>query len=88
MAGFMQMVDHSLLVRRMGIAATNTLTDDGSCQLDMFTDYDALDRERNLQKALLEVRKKYGPNAILRGSNFLEGGTLRERNMQIGGHKA
>ena len=54
----------------------------------MFTDYEALDRERSLQKALLEVRKKYGPNAILRGSNFLEGGTLRERNMQIGGHKA
>ena len=87
MAGFIQMVDHSLLVRRMGVAATNTLADDGSCQLDMFTDYEALDRERNLQKALLEVRKKYGPNAILRGSNFLEGGTLRERNMQIGGHK-
>lgn len=41
----------------------------------------------NLQKALLGIKKKYGKNAILKGTNFLDGATMRERNKQIGGHK-
>ena len=45
-------------------------------------------KERKLQRALLEVRKKYGTNALLRGFNYMEGGTARERNHQIGGHKS
>lgn len=68
-------------------------------QLDLFTDYrlleeqrkeeDAfLEKEKKLQEALLAVKKKYGKNAILKGMNFEEGATARERNKQIGGHKA
>lgn len=68
-------------------------------QLDMFTDYEILEkqrkqeaesikRERSMQKAMLEIKKKYGKNAILKGMNFQEGATTRERNCQVGGHKA
>ena len=44
-------------------------------------------KENNLQHAVLDIKRKYGKNAILRGMNFEEGGTMRERNKQIGGHK-
>ncbi len=68
-------------------------------QIDMFTDVAALDRqreeeakadaeERQLQKTLLEIKKKFGKNAILKGMNFEDGATTRERNEQVGGHKA
>ena len=73
--------------------------DDGIRQLDLFADYEAeqkqkeeeealLARERRRQQALLRIRKKYGKNAILKGMNYEEGATARERNAQIGGHKA
>lgn len=66
-------------------------------QLDLFTDYDKLralrraeaerlSRERNRQRAILNIKKKFGKNAILRGLNYAEGATQKERNMQIGGH--
>ena len=51
-------------------------------------DFSKYEKERKLQRALLEVRKKYGTNALLRGFNYMEGGTARERNHQIGGHKS
>ena len=57
-------------------------------QLDLFTDYDALEKEKRLQKALLEIRSKFGANAVLKGTNYMESGTARERNGQIGGHRA
>ena len=68
-------------------------------QLDLFTDYAARDRQRSAaiaarerekrqQQALLAIKKKYGKNAILKGINFEDGATARERNAQIGGHKA
>lgn len=68
-------------------------------QLDLFTDYAAerkkreeeqaaLERERRRQKTILSIKKKYGKNAILKGMDLEEGATTRERNRQIGGHKA
>lgn len=68
-------------------------------QLDLFTDYDARkerqeterlerEKERRLQQAMLDIKKKYGKNAILKGTNLMEGATAVERNRQIGGHKA
>jgi DNA polymerase V len=60
----------------------------GMFQMNLFVDYDALERDRKLQGAMLEVRRKYGPNAIFKGMNLLEGATALERNQQIGGHKA
>ena len=68
-------------------------------QLDLFTDYAALqakqekeqaelEREKKMQKAMLTIKKKFGKNAILKGMNLEEGATARDRNSQIGGHKA
>ena len=47
-----------------------------------------LERDRKVQKAVLEIKNKFGKNAILKGISFEEGATTRERNNQIGGHKA
>ena len=68
-------------------------------QLDLFTDYEAeetqrqrqkleLEKERKIQEATIELRKRFGKNAVLKGTNLREGATTRERNQQIGGHKA
>ena len=68
-------------------------------QLDLFTDYEtqrkkqeeeaaALDREKRMQEAMLSIKKKFGKNAVLKGMNLQEGSTARDRNEQIGGHKA
>ena len=68
-------------------------------QLDLFTDYAAaraeeeaeevgLEREKKMQEAMLEIKKKHGKNAILKGMNLKEGATTVDRNKQIGGHKA
>ena len=68
-------------------------------QLDLFTDQEAellnfeekqeaLRREKRRQQAVISIRKKYGKNAILKGMNFFDGATARDRNSQIGGHKA
>jgi len=67
-------------------------------QLDLFTDYEAkqqerkkeeaeLQREKKMQLAILEIKNRYGKNAILKGTNLEEGATTMERNKQIGGHK-
>jgi DNA polymerase V len=68
-------------------------------QLDIFTDYAALEaqqkkekadlaRERNRQEAILQIRRRFGKNAIIRGMSLEEGATAIQRNGQIGGHKA
>ena len=68
-------------------------------QMDLFVDYEArereereraarLEKEERLQKAVLAIKKRYGKNALLKGTNFLEGATGAQRNEQIGGHKA
>ena len=72
---------------------------DDSEQLSMFTDYEEeerkrkaeaadLEEEKHLQQAMLDIKKKYGKNAVLRGMNLQEGATARQRNNQIGGHRA
>ena len=88
LASFDAKTDHALLFRRLGICAADVRTDDSSFQLDLFTDCAALEKERRREAAILEVRKKYGANALLRGLNFQEGATAIERNTQIGGHRA
>ena len=68
-------------------------------QLDLFTDYSALlkqqeeekeelAREKKIQQAMLEIKRKYGKNAVLKGMNLQEGATAMDRNNQIGGHRA
>lgn len=67
-------------------------------QLDLFTDYTKIEakrakekeneqKEKNLQKVVIDIKRKYGKNAILKGMNFEEGGTTIQRNSQVGGHK-
>lgn len=94
-----RIVDTSLLVRRLTISANNILPETSApvCdvqQLDLFSQAEALpaqketDRERRRQCAILHIQHKYGKNALLKGMNLEEGATARDRNKQIGGHKA
>ena len=93
-----RIVNPVLLVRRVNIAALNVTAPSpmaNQWQMDLFADNDsrvredlALERESRRQWAVLQIRRKYGKNAILKGMNFLEGATTRDRNAQIGGHKA
>ena len=85
-AAFDARVDRRLYIRRLGVSAGDTHND--CLQLDMFTDYAALQNEEKIQRVILAIRRKYGSNAILKGMNYLEGATARERNTQIGGHRA
>jgi len=52
------------------------------------TDYDALEKEKAIQKAMLEIRTRYGRNSVVKGFNMLKGATTIERNGQIGGHNS
>ena len=97
-------VDRDLTVRRVTVAACGVIPEDRIPQdkpeqLSLLVDYDALererkerqaaeDKERRLQKAALAIRGRFGKNAVLKGMDLLEGGTARERNGQIGGHRA
>lgn len=87
---FDRIVDRNLLVRRMNVVAENTVDEaKADVQLSLFEDRrEDGDRERRRQEAILAIKKKYGKNAILKGMNFEEGATAKERNRQIGGHKA
>ncbi|MBR1384363.1 MAG: DNA methylase [Ruminococcus sp.] len=99
-----RIVDPDLLLRRMYVVAENVIferdiPEEQPVQLDFFSDpmeqAEKIDRaraaeekEHRLQQATLKIQEKYGKNAILKGMNFLDGGTTIERNGQIGGHKA
>lgn len=102
---FDQIVDPNLLVRRLSVSASRVVPEGSEQtkkkpqQLDLFTDYEALEKkekkeneelekEKKMQQAMLQIKKKFGKNAILKGMNLLEGATAKERNEQIGGHKA
>ena len=74
-------------IRRLSVSC-NSLMKEAYEQYDLFTDYDALERDRKLQRAALEIKKKYGKNALVRGMDLQEAGTTLERNRQIGGHKS
>ena len=105
---FDRQVNPDLLIRRLNLT-TNHVKDEEFVnsqqskanyeQLDLFTDYEELDKqrqkekarlakERRMQEAQLRIKQRFGKNAILRGLNFQEGATAKERNKQIGGHKA
>ncbi len=101
MALYDRIVDDDLLVRRMTIAACHVLRETDvvpsgvPAQLDLFASQEdpaekeaARQREKRRQQAVIEIKKKYGKNAILKGMNLEEGATARDRNRQIGGHKA
>ena len=99
-----RVVNKKLLIRRVNIAACNLISEDDipedkPLQLDMFTDYEQIEKdtiarraseekERKLQRVTLAIQDRFGKNAMLKGMNLMEGGTTIDRNSQIGGHKA
>jgi DNA polymerase V len=96
---FDRIADPELLVRRVNLSANHVLpataANPGFEQLDLFTSpaelaqqSAELEREHRRQLAELAIKKKYGKNAILKGMNLRDGATTRDRNSQIGGHKA
>ena len=99
-----KIVNPKLLVRRVNLSANHVVPEKGVEekqdfeQLDLFTDYEALQKkreqeelslkkERAIQEATIELRNKFGKNAILKGTNLQEGATTKDRNRHIGGHK-
>lgn len=74
-------------IRRVTICCNNVIPEEYH-QYSFFEDEQNLDRNRKMQKAVLEIKNRFGKNAILKGMNLEESGTTRERNHQIGGHKA
>ena len=101
-----EIVDKRLLIRRLSISTNHVISEEQMKQkthkpveLDMFTDYEAvrreqeveaaeLARERRIQETIINIKNRFGKNSLLRGLNFDEGATARDRNKQIGGHKA
>lgn len=100
-----RIMNRDLLVRRINITANHILREDSAAhkqeyeQLDLFTDYDALEKkrqaqekelekEKRVQKAVIGIKKKYGKNAVLKGMSLQDDATAMKRNSQIGGHKA
>ena len=82
-------INPALTVRRVTISANNLKPkSEVFTQMDMFTDYEQEHQEEKLQEALLEIQTRFGKNAILKGTSYLEGATTRDRNSQIGGHKS
>src|SRR5699024_4427426 len=96
-----RIVNKSLSIRRLSLCA-NHLLDEATVtngetmeQLDLFTDYAANQRdkasrarERKIQETMLDIKHRFGKNAILKGMNLEEGATAKERNQTIGGHQA
>lgn len=75
------------LIRRLGLSFEDVC--DEACEgYNLFTDYEAIEKEKYRERTVLEIKAKFGKNAILRGTNFKKGATQRERNGFIGGHKA
>lgn len=85
---FDQIANPKLTVRRLTLTANRVVKDQGIFQTDFFTDTSKLEKEKSLQETMLGLKKKFGKNAILKGTNYLEGATMRDRNGRIGGHKA
>lgn len=82
-----KIADRNLFIRRLNVSC-NRMIDEAYEQYNLFTDPAEVERERKLQKAALEIKKKFGKNALVRGMDLQEEGTAMERNRQIGGHKS
>ena len=84
---YTQIVNPLYMVRRMYVIANNVVPEEYT-QYSFFVSPTDLERDRKMQKAVLEIKNRFGKNAILKGLNFEDGATTRDRNNQIGGHKA
>jgi len=84
---FDRIVNKDLTIRRLNLAYTNLKTKDSSYQISIFDNLQNNEKEEALQDTILKIRRKYGNNSLLKGTNLEEGATGIERNKQIGGHK-
>ncbi len=82
-----RIVDKSKPIRRLSLSCNN-IVNEAYEQYDLFTDPAEREKDRKLQKAALEIKEKFGENALVRGMDLQEAGTTIERNRQIGGHKS
>lgn len=88
---FDRIVDRKLYLRRLNVTACSVVRENSATAeptLNLFGESEVFQRERKRQEAILSIKRKFGKNAILKGRDFEEGATTRERNNQIGGHKA
>ena len=84
---YQKIVDLNYPIRHIGISFGN-VRDEIYEQYDLFADVEEIEKERKLQQTLVDIRNKFGKNAVLKGMNYLDKGTARYRNTTIGGHKA
>lgn len=87
LAVYERIVDRNTPIHRVYLTC-NDVVDERYQQYDLFVDPAELEREHAMQKAMLEIKERFGKNAILKGMNLQEGATTMERNQQIGGHKS
>lgn len=80
--------DKTLTVHHITICANRVTADTGTYQFSLFDDVEKMEKEKKLQKALVCLKKRYGKNSTLKGTNYMEGATMRELYQQIGGHKS
>ena len=89
---YVEKLYEKIIPKHMGIRRVNMsfnkVIDEAYQQYDLFIDPAELERERKMQRAMIDIKKKFGKNAILKGMNLEDGGTTIERNGQIGGHKS
>ena len=82
-----RIVDRYTPIRRVNIFCNNVSREE-YVQFSFFDDVEALEKERKIQSVVVELKKKYGKDAVLKGMNFNDAATTIERNHQIGGHKS
>ena len=82
-----KLADRHTPIRRLAIAFEDVV-DEGCEGYDLFTDWASVEREKARERAVMEIAEKYGKNALLRGTSYLDASTQRERNEMIGGHRA
>ena len=82
-----RIIPKTMGIRRVNLTFNNVI-DEAYQQYDLFIDPAELERERKIQRAMIDIKKKFGKNAILKGMNLEEGATTMERNQQTGGHRA
>ena len=73
-------------IRRLSITC-NDVVPETYVQLSIFTDAQRVEKDRDVQRAIIDIKDRYGADAVLRGISYMEGATTRIRNHQIGGHK-
>ena len=85
---YQRIVNSAFAIRRICLCCNSVVADQGVLQLNMFEDATKQIRNKAIQETMLSIKARYGKNAILKGMNYEDAATGRERNMQIGGHKS